>query len=145
MIKTGRTIRNLARDRRGIAAVEFAIIAPVLIMFLGGVMIYGIYFATLHNLQQLVAEASRATIAGLTDQERSQLARAQIDAAIGNYPLLKRAHMRVEARTDSDGADRYFVSIIYDASHLGLSSFGALLPQPPNRIVRTAVIRKGGA
>ncbi|MBN9061233.1 MAG: hypothetical protein BGP06_05530 [Rhizobiales bacterium 65-9] len=144
MIETGRT-KGLARDARGVAALEFAIVAPLLITFLGGILIYGIYFATLHNLQQLVAEAGRATIAGLDDPERERLARRQIDATIGDYPLLKRAHMQVTARTDPTSPERYVVSIAYDATHLGLSAFGSLLPQPPEHIERTAIIRKGGA
>lgn len=144
MIETGRAERRLARDARGVAALEFAIIAPVLILLVGGILIYGLYFATLHNLQQLVAEASRATVAGLDDTERERLATEQIDAAIGDYPLLRRAYMQVTARTDPASPDRYLVSIAYDATHLGLSAFSGLLPQPPQHIERTAIVRKGG-
>lgn len=131
-------------DRRGVAALEFAILAPFLIMFVGGILIYGLYFATLHSLQQIVAEAGRASIAGLDDAERDALARAQIDATIASYALLRRDRLTVTAATDPSASDRYTVAVIYDASHLGLNAFGALLPEPPSRIARAAVIRKGG-
>jgi Flp pilus assembly protein TadG len=136
--------RRFSRDRRGAAAAEFAIVAPLLFVFLGGILVYGLYFATIHSLQQLVAEAGRASIAGLDDAERETLARAQIDGTIASYALLRREHMQVRAATDPGAADRYTVSIVYDATHLGLNAFGALLPQPPNHIARNAVIRKGG-
>lgn len=140
-----RYFSRFANDRRGIAAIEFAIVSPILIMLLGGVLIYGLYFATLHSLQQLVAEASRATIPGLTDAERETLATSQIDNTIQQYPLLKRQFLTVRAATDPLSADRYIVAVNYDARHLGLDSFGAILPQPPDRIERAAIIRKGGA
>ncbi|WP_342362706.1 TadE/TadG family type IV pilus assembly protein [Terrarubrum flagellatum] len=144
MIKAAK-LRKLQRDARGVAAIEFAIIAPILLLMLCGIFVYGLYFATLHGLQQIVAEASRASIAGLTDVEREQLAKAQINGTISNYGLLDRQYLQVRAATDPTASDRYIITVTYDATHLGLDAFGAILPQPPNHITRSSVIRKGGA
>lgn len=56
-------LRPFARDKRGASAVEFALIAPVLIAFLFGVAQLGILFFANAGLQNALAEGARlATI-----------------------------------------------------------------------------------
>ena len=56
-------LRPLQRDTRGASAVEFAIVAPVLIAFLFGVAQLGILFFANAGLQNALAEGARlATI-----------------------------------------------------------------------------------
>ena len=43
----------VASDRRGVAAIEFAILAPLLILMIAAILIYGDYFIMAHSIQQL--------------------------------------------------------------------------------------------
>lgn len=58
-----RIFRRLDRDQRGIAATEFALVAPVLILFIVGIAQLGILFMANAGLRNAVAEGARlATI-----------------------------------------------------------------------------------
>lgn len=58
-----RILRRLDRDRRGIATTEFALVAPVLVLFIVGVAQLGILFMANAGLRNAVAEGARlATI-----------------------------------------------------------------------------------
>jgi Flp pilus assembly protein TadG len=58
----------------GASAVEFAIIAPVFILMIVGMLAYGIYFGAANSVQQIAADAARTSIAGL-NADRAQHAR----------------------------------------------------------------------
>ena len=60
--------------RRGSSAVEFALVAPVLFLLFAGIAVFGICLGAAHNLRQIAAEAARASVAGVTDAERANLA-----------------------------------------------------------------------
>lgn len=138
------TKRALAADVSGVAALEFAIVAPVFIVIMLGIMIYGMYFTVAQSVQQLAAEAARAAIGGLSDGERQTLAVARANAQVNSYPLLMAEHFSVESGADPSDPDLFEVTITYDASHLGLTAFSGLLPTPADQIVRTSIIRRGG-
>src|SRR5690554_3805248 len=76
-------------DRRGSSAVEFAIILPVYLMLLLGIFAYGSYLALVHGIQQITAEAARASVAGLSDAERLSLARNTINLSLNSYPFIQ--------------------------------------------------------
>ena len=59
---------------RGASAVEFAIVGPVFVLLMMGMIAYGIYFGAVHSVQQLAADAARASVAGLDESERIWLA-----------------------------------------------------------------------
>jgi hypothetical protein len=50
------------RSERGVAALEFAIVAQVLILLLYGMITYGFVFALDHNITQAAAEGARHAI-----------------------------------------------------------------------------------
>ncbi|RVD33089.1 pilus assembly protein, partial [Mesorhizobium sp. M4A.F.Ca.ET.020.02.1.1] len=52
-------------DAVGTTAVEFAMLAPLFILLLLGMVAYGIYFGASHSVQQIAADAARTAIAGL--------------------------------------------------------------------------------
>lgn len=60
-----RLCRKLFRHQHGTAVIEFAILTPVYLLLLTGMLAYGIYFGAAHALQQLAADAARTAIAGL--------------------------------------------------------------------------------
>jgi len=57
---TSVAVRRLRRDQSGATAVEFAFLAPVLILILMGITGYGGYFWMSHSVQQLANDAARA-------------------------------------------------------------------------------------
>ena len=71
----------LGRQREaqaGSAAIEFALVAPVFLAMLLGILVYGLYFGLSHSVEQLAAQAARVSVAGLDDQERETLAEAYL-------------------------------------------------------------------
>jgi Flp pilus assembly protein TadG len=77
--------RSISADQRGSTAVEFAIVSPILILLLLGIVVYGGYFMLSHSLQEMADDAARASIAGLTDTERSSLAQSAVSNDIQTY------------------------------------------------------------
>lgn len=136
--------RRLARDQTGASAIEFAIVAPVLMLFLLGMVAFGLYIGAAHSVAQLAADAARASIAGLTDAERIAIARQQALGTAANYPLISPAQVTVEAAPDAADTTQFVVVVRYDASNLPIWAFSGILPLPDKTIVRTATIKRGG-
>jgi len=108
------------------------------------VLIFAIYFGTVHSIQQLAAEAARASVQGLTDAERVQLAQTQVASTVGSYPLIDPNYLTVSAATSPGDANLFNVSISYDASRSIVFAFEGLIPMPSKTVVRSAVVRRGG-
>ena len=135
-------IFSAARD--GAIAVEFAIIAPVFLMIVFGIVMYGSYLAVIHGVQQLAAEAARSSIAGLNESERSSLANAYVTGNVKSYPLIDPARLTVNAATSGADANVFIVSVNYDASGMFIYSLPTFVPVPPSKVVRSAAIPRGG-
>ena len=80
-------LSRLIHDRRGVAAIEFAIVAPLLIMMMFGMVMYGSWFWMAHSVQAMASEGARAAIAGLDPTEREQLARTFVGAQVSDLGL----------------------------------------------------------
>jgi hypothetical protein len=63
-VRTGR--RRLAADERGTAIVEFAIVTPLLLMLVLGVIEYGNVFSNVHTLASLSREGANLASRGAT-------------------------------------------------------------------------------
>lgn len=135
---------RLASDRRGTAAVEFALVMPLFVLIVTGIFTYGVYFGTAFNVESVAAEAARAAVGGLTPSERSALAQAQVSRILGQGSLLDPGKLQVEAQTATDNPDFFDVRLRYDSSALAIWAFEGLLPMPPRIIERAAVVRRGG-
>ena len=71
VVRTQRPVHRRRRRDRGAAAVEFALVSPLLLGMLFGVIDYGLYFADVVTVQQGVGDAARAaTIAPLAPRAR---------------------------------------------------------------------------
>jgi Flp pilus assembly protein TadG len=139
-----RESRVMLRDERGASAVEFALVLPVFILIMLGTLCYGLYFGAAHSVQSLAAEAARASIAGMTPDERAALARASIEDSLPNYTLVDGSKVAVAVGPNASDADLFDVSITYDASALPIWQFEGLVPLPSRVIERSAVVRRGG-
>jgi Flp pilus assembly protein TadG len=131
---------SLARDRRGATIVEFALVLPILICLLLGVLGYGQYFLLAHSVQQIANDAARATVAGLDADERASLARQSVTDDVA--ALRQFAASRVTSQVNESG-DSVAVDVTLDAH--GLPPFTTpIVPMPAPLIERRAVVRRGG-
>ena len=134
--------KGLIQDRRGATAVEFAFIAPMMLTFVFGIVGYGSIISVNNGLQQLVAEAARASVAGLNDQERAQLAQQSITDGVRSYAFIDASKMTVAF--DDPTTSSFRVSVRYDMSNMVAYHLLAWLPLPPAAVTRNAVVQRGG-
>jgi Flp pilus assembly protein TadG len=128
----------------GASAVEFAIVLPVFLLIVCGILAYGVYFGATYSVQQLSADAARAAVGGLTNSERKSIADQFIANAGKQYPLLAAAKIVAESGVSDGDPDSFQVSVTYDASDLPILSFAPFVPVPEPTIRRVTVIRRGG-
>ena len=139
-----RALAGLARDNSGTSAVEFAILTPVFLLLLTGMLAYGIYFTAAHSLQQLAADAARTAIAGLNQPERNMLVTDFLDANAESYALIDSDRLTVSIGDKPGDPDHYRVTLTYDASDLPIWNLYLPLPLPSQEIAYTSTIRRGG-
>ncbi|WP_119271755.1 TadE/TadG family type IV pilus assembly protein [Taklimakanibacter deserti] len=135
---------KIRKDTRGVAAIEFALVAPVFFLLLLGIAAYGIYFSAISSLQELTADAARASVAGVSDTERQTIVSSYVAQSSPNYQLLSRHPITVTATPYPGDPTRYTVTLRTDISNLPLQGTTGLFPMPSAIIQRTAVVRIGG-
>lgn len=133
--------RRRSSDREGSAAIEFALVGPLMIVMLVGMVVYGGWMWLAQSVQTLATESARAAVGGLDAAERISLAQAFVAAEAEDGAGLPRDHLVVTVDSD-DRAIR--VHIAFDASDHWVMTMSGLLPSPPAVIRRTAVVRTGG-
>jgi Flp pilus assembly protein TadG len=131
-------------DISGSLAVEFALIAPVLIASMLGMAAYGIYFGAAHSVQQLSADSARIAVAGMSSNEREQLVKDYITKNSGDYMFLDPNAITVHVTDAAADPTQSNVSIRYDATDLPIWNLYLPLPLPAKTISRTSTIRIGG-
>jgi Flp pilus assembly protein TadG len=134
---------RFVRCQRAAGAVEFALLVPLFLTFVFGIVVFGSYLAMVHGVQQLAAEAARSSVAGLTNSERNSLATSYVSANAATYPLLAPAHLTVNAAPSASNANVYVVTVNYDASTSFIYHM-PFVPAPSSTIVRSAAIPYGG-
>lgn len=132
------------RDVSGASAVEFAMIAPVLILMIFGIFSFGYLFGVYNGVQQLSAEAARTTVAGLSDVERDQLARAFIASSVKSYSFLDPKKLQISTGPMVGGATGFQVSLNYDLTGSFIYEFTNSLGLPKPNVQRTSVVQRGG-
>lgn len=135
------SVGSFRRDERGVAAIEFAFVGPVLIVLMFAIVCYGGYFWIAHAVQQLANDSARAAIAGLDDAERSALAKSSLDAGMVDYAYLSPSAAAVSVERSNQ---KLSVKVVYDATNSGFWGMAKLVPMPSPRIERSAAVRLGG-
>lgn len=136
------SICSLSSCRRGASAIEFAIVAPVFILVLITLIAFAIYLATAHAVQQIAADSARIAVAGLSEVERTELARTYIRSASLDYPFIDPDELDVTVR-DAAEPGQFTVHLTYDAGDLPIwNLFTYALPD--RQIERFSTIRIGG-
>lgn len=134
---------GIIKDARGASAVEFAIVAPLFLMILFTMIAYGIYFGAAMSVQEIAADAARYSVAGVSDSERTALARRYIETATRDDPLIDPDHLAVSVTSDPQAPEQFMVSLSYDARALPIWNLFSF-PLPSEDIRRFATIRIGG-
>lgn len=136
--------KDFGSCRRATSAVEFALLAPLFIFLLLGMVAYGIYFGASHSLQQISADAARTAVAGLDATERQTLVSQFIAANAAGYPFIDALKLTVAADDSTADANQFVVSVTYDARDLPIWNLFRTLPLPDTTISRRSTIRIGG-
>lgn len=130
--------------RSGSSAVEFALVAPLLLMLFAGITAFGICLGAIHNLRQIAAEAARASIAGVTDTERATLAQTMVNRSLSGGAMFRPGSVAVQVGPDPSDAAIYTVTVTLDANALGINVFSKLIPMLPSVLRSSISVRKGG-
>lgn len=147
--KRGTPVKALAlhyrRESGGSAAIEFALLCPVLLLLLLGILAYGLYFFAAHSAAHIAANAARASVAGISDAEREMLARNAVADELKSHPIfLAPSKVVVSAGRISADPTSYRVAITVDAEQLPIWNLSPFLPLPSRDIEQSAVIKIGG-
>ncbi|TFW11936.1 pilus assembly protein [Brevundimonas intermedia] len=135
----GHILQKNRRRREGAAAVEFALVGPILVLLLIAIVVYGGWFLMAQSVQALASEGARAAVGGLDAVERDALARREVTAAVRGVALdPDRTTIEV-----AEEAGRLRVVVVYDAGDSLVMALGGMLPRPPVVIRRSAVIHVG--
>ncbi|MDI7774302.1 pilus assembly protein [Asticcacaulis sp. EMRT-3] len=133
-------LSGFQRNRTGATALEFALIAPILIMMVGGIIDYGGYFASAHAVQQTVNDAARVAISGTTADERLELAQQSINSDMTSYAILAGGQTSLSI---DEGAQIIVVSLTYTPQGDSFELM-PMAPGLPHSLTRTASIVRGG-
>jgi Flp pilus assembly protein TadG len=134
-----------ARDERGVAAIEFALVMPLLLIMLLGIMVYGVYFFTWIFVTQAASEGARASLAGLSTAERVQLATARVSSMLAACaPVINSQNATVVAKQDPVNPGLFDVQITYDFSQFAFGALGTILPVPSPTPTVMVTVSNGG-
>jgi Flp pilus assembly protein TadG len=136
-------MRRFSSSISGATAVEFAMLLPVYLTVLFGIVVFGSYLAVIHGVQQLAAESARVSVSGMTETERSTLAKNYVTANATTYPLIDPTKLTVTAATPSGSTTTFVVTVNYNAAGMFLFTL-PFVPTPASTIIRSAVIPYGG-
>lgn len=137
-------LARFAACRNASSAVEFALVTPLFLMLMFGMLIYGGHLAIIHGVQQLAAEAARRSVGGLSEAERTSLAKSYVTANATTYPLITPSDLTVSASTSASDSNVFVVTVNYDASRLFIYALPQIVPTPSSHIVRSAAVARGG-
>ena len=132
------------RDERGAAAVEFALVTPLLLLILFGIIDYGIWFADSISARQAVRDAARqgsleqfGSCGGATDLENlACTVKAQMDQISGTTVVRVAVAPSPSANADDAWQQGHTLRICAMTQHQSLLP---LVPFPNNGISVTRV------
>jgi Flp pilus assembly protein TadG len=127
------------------AAVEFALVAPVLLMMIFAVIVYSVYFSAFLGVRQAAAEGARAAMAGMSNGERSSLAIARATTVLSGYGALTGVPVTsIKITTAAQQATGLLkVTVSYDISTSPIMRYGTLLPLPAKTIISEITVANG--
>lgn len=131
------------RCDRGIAALEFALLAPILLMLVFGIVVYSIYFSAYLGVRQAASEGARAAMAGLDSTERTQFATARAQQVITNYGAIFTSGEAPQITAQPIATGVFEVRVTYDMGTHPITRFTPFIPLPKPEIVSAVVVTNG--
>lgn len=138
------SLHGFRTDVSATSAIEFAILAPIFLLFLMGLIAYGVYFGASHSVQQIAADAARTAIAGQSAAERQMIVSNFVNANAAGYPFINLARLTVSAHDSASDSNQFDVAVSYDARNLPIWNLLPDLAMPGTVIVFRSTIRVGG-
>ena len=125
---------RLVRSERAAAIVEMALVLPLFLALMMGILVYGQYFMIAHSVQQAANDGARAAIVGLDAADRRAIATRAVDRSmqgVGGYEVTRRSV------TVAETTDAVTVAVTYTAPQTSFlrSSF---VPSPDHVIRASA-------
>lgn len=143
MSRKSHLLGRLLHCEKGMAALEFILIAPALFALIFMIVIYSFYFAAVMGVRQAAAEGARAAVAGISISQREELATNRANAVIDAYGSLLAAGGGAQPTTISnDPVGTFKVRVTYDISQSTLYDY-SFIPMPPSPIIATTVVTNG--
>jgi Flp pilus assembly protein TadG len=133
-------------DTDGTVSIEFAILVPLFLALLFGLIVFGVQYSTRIALTYAASEGGRAAVAGLSDPERQTLALAAAQRALRSLsPLISvdKADVDVEFAREADGED-VTVSIAYVDTRFARLPFVPSMNNLPPVVARYRVTDPAG-
>jgi Flp pilus assembly protein TadG len=127
-----------------VAALEFAMVTPILLLMIFVMLGMGIYLMFVHEVQELASSAARSSVAGLNEAERNTLAAQFVANSVANSALLNAADLSVQTATSGTPATNYSVTISYTLKDTPIPLLASLISVPLKDISRTSTIEFGG-
>ena len=139
-----RTVR-LLKCEQGIAALEFAVLAPALLALVFSIIVYSIYFTAVIGVRQAAAEGARAAVAGLSSTERVSLAQARALEVMTSYgAMLGGGRQPVITAGAGTTTGTFQVQVSYDMSGSPIMRYGNFIPLPSSNVQASVVVTNGG-
>jgi Flp pilus assembly protein TadG len=135
--------QRLAWARRGSVAIEFAILATVMLMLVFAIICFGVQFGARLVATQAASEGARASVAGLTAAERTSLANTAVTNLLTRYGGLASTR-QVVVTPVGNPVTRVDVTVTLDISRFGLQRLATLVPAMTNTPSATVSVQVGG-
>jgi Flp pilus assembly protein TadG len=127
-----------AWKRRGAAVVEFAVVTPLLVSILFGIIEYGYIFFARSTIQHAAREACRIAILQTSESPYSEVTDRIVDlmgtASISSYTV------NMTHATEEEPYETVTITVPFDA----VSLLGGYFPHPSSGIQGTCSMRKEG-
>ncbi|KEQ51297.1 TadE/TadG family type IV pilus assembly protein [Sphingobium chlorophenolicum] len=135
--------RRLAGCERGLAALEFALLAPALLMLVFAIVLYSFYFAALMGVRHAAVEGARAAVAGLSTAERISLAQDRARAVVDGYGALLAAGGGAAIAAGPDATGTFRVRVSYEMSGSPMMRYAAFVPMPSPTVSASIIVTNG--
>lgn len=136
-------IRAIGTCDRGLAALEFALLAPALLMLVFAIVTYSLYFSSLLGVRHAAIEGARAAVAGLSTAERTALAEERAQAVINGYGALLASGHAAAISAGPDGTGVFRVRVSYDMSGSAIMRYAGFIPMPSPILSASVAVTNG--
>ena len=108
-----------------------------------GVIVYSIYFTAVMGVRQAASEGARAAMAGLSLQERTNLAQTRAAKVLESYGALVGGTTPVVIAAP-DGTGVFKVTVSYNIAASPIMKYGSFVPLPEENIQASVMVTNGG-